>query len=542
MATYRPPGVSVQLQRLRGLASNLGAADTLLIMGQADNFPLTNRENIQLSGETLAKLAKPGIDDGSIQVFTSASVLLAESTDYEVTQTTDAFGIVSTFISKTKTLVTDEAVTFTGAGSTVSLANANLFGTTDPQNPEVVVQDNTDTITYDEGVDYVIDYTNGTITHIVGGAIGNTATVHVDYSWATIANGASLRVEYDSTPTDLYEVQTWDDLQTAVNFYGDPMVVGQLTPNSHLSLALLLISGSLTGAQLPKIKTLAVDPAGDPDSAPTTVEPTDWLAAYNDKVSGEDVTHLTVLSADRQVWQYTNAFLTNQAAQNRFTRGFIGPDANIDMLGAANGAPIFGFNSSRLQVVDIEQIPWRNPLENNVVLLPGYFVAAVLAAQECTLPRSTPMTHKQIAGFEQLTGKMLRSENAKNQLAQSGVTVIENRGLALWVRHSKTTALTGAADEEPSITRVFDFMRADLKASFEEKFIGTGFFVDDPTKFAIEAEAENRMSQYVSQGDITNFSTPTVNVGSDPRTFEVHCQVDPRFPLNNLDFFLLVNA
>lgn len=68
---------------------------------------------------------------------------------------------------------TDREETLTFANSQISLALGNVRN--------VVVKDNTDTTTYVEGTDYVLDKTLGKIFRIQGGAISAAQEVNIDY-------------------------------------------------------------------------------------------------------------------------------------------------------------------------------------------------------------------------------------------------------------------------------------------------------------------------------------------------------------------------
>lgn len=94
------------------------------------------------------------------------------------TSSTQILGIF--FCHKTTSFyrpVVDEEVTFTGSGTTVNLANANL------QSGSIRVTDS-DGTAYTVTTDYTVSTTNGTITHAGGGSsIGVTETVLVDYRY-----------------------------------------------------------------------------------------------------------------------------------------------------------------------------------------------------------------------------------------------------------------------------------------------------------------------------------------------------------------------
>lgn len=72
--------------------------------------------------------------------------------------------------------VVDESITFTGADSAITLANANL------QSGSIRVTDS-DGSAYTITTDYLINTTNGILTQVGGGGIGTTETVLVDYRY-----------------------------------------------------------------------------------------------------------------------------------------------------------------------------------------------------------------------------------------------------------------------------------------------------------------------------------------------------------------------
>jgi len=85
--------------------------------------------------------------------------------------------------------VADEAVTVTALATWYALAHQRLRPGT------VVVQDETDTTTYSEGTDYVIDYGNGKIKALSGGGISASDVLHVDYTYDALREGEMQPIE-----------------------------------------------------------------------------------------------------------------------------------------------------------------------------------------------------------------------------------------------------------------------------------------------------------------------------------------------------------
>ena len=86
------------------------------------------------------------------------------------------------------TSVTDESVT-ADLGAYAAMAYKRITPGT------VVVQDVTDTTTYVEGTDYIIDYANGELMALAGGSISDSDVLHVDYSYTAIRKGEMQSIE-----------------------------------------------------------------------------------------------------------------------------------------------------------------------------------------------------------------------------------------------------------------------------------------------------------------------------------------------------------
>jgi len=116
-----------------------------------------------------------------------AAVLLPQPTELGITITdVDGPALAMALMGDLETLsvsggtVTDEVVT-AKLGQYLDLAQKNITAAT------VVVQDVTDTTTYDEGVDYEINYAMGWIMPLAGGDISADDVLHIDYDHGAIA-------------------------------------------------------------------------------------------------------------------------------------------------------------------------------------------------------------------------------------------------------------------------------------------------------------------------------------------------------------------
>lgn len=115
--------------------------------------------------------------------------------------------------------VVDESITFTGAGSAITLNNANLQATS-------VRVTTLAGVAYTLTTDYTVNATNGIITQTSGGGIGVTETVLVDYRYEdpnlagldqTLGSGKAALVEGNGEiATLVYEMNVAWALNTTV--------------------------------------------------------------------------------------------------------------------------------------------------------------------------------------------------------------------------------------------------------------------------------------------------------------------------------------
>ncbi len=116
--------------------------------------------------------------------------------------------------------ISGELVTFTGAGSVVNLAHANL------QASEYRVYNTSTGTAYSDSTDYTISTTNGTLTLAGGTTIGTTETVGVNYRYLdpnlsgidqTLGSGCASVIEGNGEIATLcYEINVAWAINTAV--------------------------------------------------------------------------------------------------------------------------------------------------------------------------------------------------------------------------------------------------------------------------------------------------------------------------------------
>lgn len=124
-----------------------------------------NRYNQTLYSET-----EPGTTSMSLTLVAVPPALLAR-----------VFYGSAAEVSITGAAVSNEPVTFSAQAPAQALAHRYLAAT-----PAPTVTDSSNATTYVDGVDYVIDAHHGRIRRLPSGSIGDTDTVHVSYTYASV--------------------------------------------------------------------------------------------------------------------------------------------------------------------------------------------------------------------------------------------------------------------------------------------------------------------------------------------------------------------
>jgi len=141
---------------------------------------------------------------------------------------------------------------------------------------------------------------------------------------------------------------------------------------------------------------------------------------------------------------------------------------------------------------------------------------------------ATPLTRKQVIGFERLFRRLDRVE--MNQLASAGITILEDLDPNMRIRHYLTTDMTTALTREPSIIKIKHYVQQQARFALRP-FIGRKFL---PRVLGHIVTALNAtLSALVTQEIIVAYSGTTATPDpNEPTTALVEAYYSPVFPLN----------
>jgi hypothetical protein len=273
-------------------------------------------------------------------------------------------------------------------------------------------------------------------------------------------------VSYDYAKTDHSTGLYRDNKKIQANF-------GAPTPSNPLSLGARL--AMLNGAVLVGLKQVLREPNSSQASIASYTEAID---EQRKPITGNvkpDV--ITPLVTDPQVFAFLNQHCVFMSAprQEGERIGVVGPAAGTSSLGIQSIAK--GLLSEMMVVVypDVYVISVMDEQGSMIdQVIDGSFMAAALAGSSCSpsFDVATPWTRRSIQGIKRV-GRVLDPTEA-NQIAVSGVTVLEQVDTGIRVRHGLTTRMDTVITRTPSVTLIIHNVQQSMREVLDP-FIGQKF-------------------------------------------------------------------
>jgi hypothetical protein len=360
------------------------------------------------------------------------------------------------------------------------------------------------------------------VYNTVNTAYGTTALITTyPRSGAEPAIGDVYYVSYEYTKTDL-STQLFRDSRKIQQAFGNP------TPDNPLSLGARL--AQLNGAVIVGLKQVLRATGSSQASAAS------YALAIDEQrkpVSGSVKPDVIVpLTTDPQVFAYLNqhCIFMGTPRQEGERIGVVGVAAGTSPLGVQAVAQ--GLNSEVMIVTYPDSyVVSVADLQGNSVdqLVDGSYAAAALSGS-LTNPAfdvAMPLTRRQIVGFKQL-GRFLDPTEA-NQIAVNGVSIFEQYGAGIRIRHGLTTNVSSVIMRTPSVILTIQYVQQMTRRSLDP-FIGqklTGTLIK-----SIESAMRGVFSQLIDQTIVNQVSAIEVTVDdNDPTILRASAIYVPVFPL-----------
>lgn len=361
-----------------------------------------------------------------------------------------------------------------------------------------------------------------TVFNTLNMAIGTTGVVSTfPHKGFQPSIGDVYYISYQYEKTDL-SPQLYRDLKTIQSNFGPP------TPTNALSLAASL--ALLNGAVIVALEQVLRSPGGS--QAPTSAY-TAAITTLRSQIAGTvSPDTITPLATDPTIFTFLNqhcVFMSSPRQEGERT-GWIGTAVGTTPLGVAAIAQGL---SSELMVVSYPDSFVINITDSlgNVTqqLVDGSFAAAALAGSTCNpaIDVASPITRRQILGFNSL-GRILDPTDA-NQVAVSGVSIIEQVTSGLRVRHGLTTRLDTVITRTPSVTLTIQYIQQTMRATLDP-YIGSK--LTNATLKAIETQITGMFGNLIDRQIVQSVSGISVATDTtDPTIVRVEAIYVPVFPL-----------
>jgi hypothetical protein len=368
-----------------------------------------------------------------------------------------------------------------------------------------------------------------TVSNTTGCAVADTAEVQTyEKGGEGPEVGDLYYVSYLYSKQD-FSARVFTKLQSVINAYGP------LNPNNPASLGGYLTL--LNGAVVLAVKQVQKDTDSDNDGVLDSASYANWVLAVDDiegSLPGGAYPNILVplKGNSLDLFNYLARHCDIQSSiRYRAERTCLGGfGAGTQSQTAGDWSQAIARTRLRLVYPDIVTLSMaRADGSTDSYLVDGTYLACALAGNRSasSIDVATPWTNSRLFGFDALG----RTQDAveKNQTAVKGLTVIEQAGAVLKVRHGLTTDMSNVLTKTPTVVTIADEVQRQSRATLE-RFIGLKFLSGITSQ--IETQLSLTLKGLVALQIIAAYTGVSANTSAeDPTVAEVEAFFQPVFPL-----------
>jgi hypothetical protein len=189
-----------------------------------------------------------------------------------------------------------------------------------------------------------------------------------------------------------------------------------------------------------------------------------------------------------------------------------------------------GASSQHISFLEPSRFARISPITGRRFAVGGQYTAAATAGMLAARPVSASLNRKQISGITEVL--VPRQKNEKNTMAQEGLTVVEQRGAAVQVRHALTLDNRSSSTRELSVVRAKHRMIESIRDTLETQVIGE-VIADSAAPLVVRGAIIGVLELLRDDRTIVNYRNVDARTLSlDPTTIEVRFSYAPSFPVN----------
>lgn len=276
----------------------------------------------------------------------------------------------------------------------------------------------------------------------------------------------------------------------------------------------------------------------------------DYTLAIEQAYYYNDAYRLVPLTFDIEVANAVNDFVSgvSNPVDRRETVGFISYDSSditnindISELVQKVGGLSTSISNKRICNV-FGGTSVEMTINNQKYELPQYFLSAAVASLDAVVGQVDPLSLREISVFDKINGPRFRPREW-DKLAQKGVFIVkkDNDNSPAVIRHQLTTAVSeDAAEQEYSVVKNFDVVTKKIRDRFKpyagQYNIEVGYIERlEGTLATVRQEIiENKLARSLT------VLTPWSLSDADGRNLVTRLQMEPVFPANHLDVYLVI--
>lgn len=181
-----------------------------------------------------------------------------------------------------------------------------------------------------------------------------------------------------------------------------------------------------------------------------------------------------------------------------------------------------------------------DPILNTIVALDGTYLAAACAGILCSNSPSTPLTHKVITGFNDISVHV--NNQVANSIAQYGICIIENNPqFGIRVRDGITCDPTSPETQEISVVRQLDFTAQSLRDIMNASVVATA--ITQNTLGVVQSLATTVLQNLENNNQIFGYKNVVARIDpNDPRQIDLSVAVRPAYPCKYVQITIQVTS
>lgn len=376
------------------------------------------------------------------------------------------------------------------------------------------------------------------------------------------ANSIAVKVRYNATPTDYYQATRFFSQSDVEAKYGAALDSnGNINSPASFGAFMAFLNLASNVVIQPLFHVADVDVPGATRTRPTpTTYVGDWAIALRSLRDLEDVNVIVPCYAntatsgtmtDSKVTTIFAAVMSHiyyMGLQQQYVIGIFGEDSNITGLASqttlqnhARSTLAGSATPERAALVSPGSFAFANPQSGTQVRIGGQFVAAAISGMLSANAVQAPLTRKPINGVTDVLD--FRAETEKNNDAQAGLLVVENRNGIVRVRHGITVAVNDTNTRELSVVRAKNHMIESIRQTIDNQLIGR-VIADGNAAFTVTTTIQGVLEALMTEGAIVDYSGLQSRslAPSQPTTIEVRFSYKPSYPLNYVNVIFSIDT